>query len=57
MLIYVNGHGGDGYLKMQDTHVVSTYDFAKAIRELHTKEMYNEVLAMSMKLHIIKSAS
>ena len=24
---------------MQDTHVVSTDDFAKALRELHLKEM------------------
>ena len=32
---------------MQDTHVVSTEDFGKALRELHTKQMYSEVLAMS----------
>ena len=40
VLIYINGHGGDNYWKIQDTHAIMHYDFAKAIEELHAKKGY-----------------
>jgi glycosylphosphatidylinositol transamidase (GPIT) subunit GPI8 len=32
---------------MQDTHVISSYDFGKVIRELEKKNLYKEILMVS----------
>ena len=37
IFIYINGHGGNGYHKLQDTSVISDYEFSKAIEELYAK--------------------
>jgi len=47
VFIYINGHGGDNYWKIQDTHAIMHYDFAKAIEELHAKKLYKDILMIS----------
>ena len=42
MLFYASGHGGNTYMKMQDTHVVYNYDIGIMIKELALKNMYGK---------------
>ncbi|CAM9132920.1 unnamed protein product, partial [Chrysoparadoxa australica] len=46
VLLYLTGHGGDGFLKFQDTQEVSNVDLGDAIEEMHIKGRYNELLLM-----------
>jgi glycosylphosphatidylinositol transamidase (GPIT) subunit GPI8 len=39
MMFYASGHGGNTYMKMQDTHVVYNYDIGIMIKELALKKM------------------
>lgn len=41
VLLFMNGHGGDNYWKIQDTYAITDYDFAKAINELHEKNEFD----------------
>lgn len=44
ILIYLTGHGGDGFLKFQDKGELTSNEFADAIEQMHTKRRYNEIL-------------
>ena len=44
ILIYLTGHGGDGFLKFQDKGELTATEFADAIEQMHQKERYNEIL-------------
>lgn len=37
VLVYMNGHSGDNYFKIQDTEAFTDDEFAKAINELSQK--------------------
>lgn len=47
LLIYLTGHGGNQYSKIQDTHVIGSYEYAKVIQELYEKGLYKEILAIN----------
>jgi glycosylphosphatidylinositol transamidase (GPIT) subunit GPI8 len=38
VLLYMNGHGGDNYFKIQDTEAFTDDEFAKAVNELALKQ-------------------
>jgi len=40
VLIYLSGHGGDGFLKFQDADIMSSQDLADAIGDMHTQKRY-----------------
>lgn len=44
ILIYLTGHGGDGFLKFQDKGELTATEFADAIEQMHQKQRYNEIL-------------
>ncbi len=44
VLIYMTGHGGNGYLKFQDSEEISSKDIAFVIEEMHLKRRYHELL-------------
>jgi phosphatidylinositol glycan class K len=44
ILVYMTGHGGDQFLKFQDTHEISTPDLEEAFLEMDSKGRYNEIL-------------
>ena len=44
VFFYMNGHGGDSFLKIQDTLVFRNIDLAAAIKEMHLKGRYGEML-------------
>jgi phosphatidylinositol glycan class K len=44
VLLFMNGHGGDGYLKIQDTRVLRSIDLALAVKEMHLKGRFGELL-------------
>jgi glycosylphosphatidylinositol transamidase (GPIT) subunit GPI8 len=41
LLVYMNGHGGDNYFKIQDTDAFTDDEFAKALNELAGKLEYD----------------
>jgi phosphatidylinositol glycan class K len=43
ILIYLTGHGGDGFLKFQDKGELTATEFADAIEQMHQKGRYNEI--------------
>ncbi|KRX00518.1 hypothetical protein PPERSA_06161 [Pseudocohnilembus persalinus] len=47
ILVYFTGHGGDSYIKMQDTDVVFDEDLERILRESYTKELYHEIAMFS----------
>ncbi len=42
----MTGHGGDGFLKFQDNHELTSHDFADALAQMHEKKRYNEIFFM-----------
>ena len=40
ILVYMTGHGCDGFLKFQDSHEISTPDLDEAFREMDSKGRY-----------------
>ena len=44
ILIYLSGHGGEGFLKFQDSEVLSSQVLAEVFHEMHTQERYYEIL-------------
>lgn len=44
ILIYMTGHGGDGFLKFQNTEELTSVELANAFEQMHQKERYNEIL-------------
>lgn len=47
VLLYLTGHGGDEFLKFQDTEEMNAQDIAGAIDEMHIKKRYNKLLFIS----------
>lgn len=45
VLIYMNGHGGDQFLKFHDMEEVSSHDLGGALREMELKKRYHRVRA------------
>lgn len=45
VLIYMNGHGGDQFLKFHDMEEVSSHDLGGALREMELKKRYHRVSA------------
>lgn len=44
ILIYMSGHGGNGFLKFQDKGELTSTELAAAIDQMHKKKRYNEIL-------------
>jgi GPI-anchor transamidase subunit K len=44
VLIYMSGHGGDGFLKFQDAEEICSQDIADAFADMHLKKRYSELL-------------
>ncbi|KAI1292122.1 putative GPI-anchor transamidase [Halotydeus destructor] len=47
ILIYLTGHGGDGFLKFQDSEEVTSVELADAFEQMHQKRRYNEILLIT----------
>ena len=46
ILIYMTGHGGEEFLKFQDSEEISSWDLADAFQQMREKKRYNELLFM-----------
>lgn len=46
ILVYLTGHGGDQFLKFQDSEEIGAWDIAHAFAQMHEKKRYNEILFM-----------
>ncbi|XP_033095990.1 GPI-anchor transamidase-like [Anneissia japonica] len=44
ILIYMTGHGGDGFLKFQDAEEISNVELADAFQQMWQKQRYHELL-------------
>ena len=47
ILVYMTGHGGDEFLKVQDTTEISTRDIQESLREMDSKGRYNQLFFMA----------
>ena len=47
ILIYLTGHGGDGFLKFQDSEEITAVELADAFEQMYQKRRYNEILLIS----------
>jgi len=47
ILLYVTGHGGDEFLKFQDSEEIGAWDFADAVEQMRIQGRYNEILFMA----------
>lgn len=50
VLIYMNGHGGDQFLKFHDMEEVSSHDLGGALREMELKKRYHRVRRVNLRL-------
>jgi phosphatidylinositol glycan class K len=46
VLIYMSGHGGDGFLKFQDSEEISDIELADVMEQMWQKKRYNNMLFM-----------
>jgi phosphatidylinositol glycan class K len=46
VLIYMTGHGGDQFLKFQDSEEIGAWDLADAVAQMWEKKRYHELLFM-----------
>lgn len=46
ILIYMTGHGGDGFLKFQDSEEISNVELADALEQMWQKQRYHELFFM-----------
>ncbi|KAI5635132.1 peptidase c13 family domain-containing protein [Phthorimaea operculella] len=46
VLIYLTGHGGDGFLKFQDSEEVTSQELADALEQMWQKKRYNEIFCI-----------
>lgn len=46
ILVYMTGHGGDGFLKFQDAEEISNVELADAFEQMHQKRRYHEIFYM-----------
>lgn len=44
VLVYMTGHGGDGFLKFQDAEEISSDELADAFGQMYEKQRYHELL-------------
>lgn len=44
ILVYMTGHGGDNFLKFQDSEEINAYDLADAFEQMKEHNRYHEVL-------------
>uniref|UniRef100_A0A915DFW1 GPI-anchor transamidase n=1 Tax=Ditylenchus dipsaci TaxID=166011 RepID=A0A915DFW1_9BILA len=47
VLLYLSGHGGDGFLKFQDAEELTSVDLADAIETMFQHNRYNELFVIS----------
>ncbi|KAJ1567886.1 hypothetical protein HK405_004411, partial [Cladochytrium tenue] len=47
ILIYMTGHGGNEFLKFQDSEEIGSHDIADAIAQMRQKRRYNEIFFMT----------
>ena len=47
ILIYMTGHGGDGFLKFQDSEELTSTELGDAIEQMYQKRRYNEILLIT----------
>ncbi|CAD8064671.1 unnamed protein product [Paramecium sonneborni] len=47
LLMFMNGHGGDGYTKMQDTTYLLDFEMEKITKEMEFLELYSEAFLIS----------
>lgn len=47
ILIYLTGHGGDGFLKFQDSEEITSIELADAFEQMRQKQRYNEILLIT----------
>lgn len=47
ILIYLTGHGGDGFLKFQDSEEITAVELADAFEQMYQKRRYNEILLIT----------
>lgn len=46
ILVYMTGHGGDGFLKFQDSEEISNVELADAFEQMWQKRRYHEIFFM-----------
>lgn len=46
ILVYLTGHGGDGFLKFQDAEEITSIELADAFEQMWQKQRYNEIFLM-----------
>jgi len=46
ILVYMTGHGGDGFLKFQDAEEITNIELADAFEQMWVKRRYNEIFFM-----------
>ncbi len=46
VLIYMTGHGGDGFLKFQDSEEITNIELADAFEQMWSKQRYHEIFFM-----------
>ncbi|KAH9994711.1 peptidase C13 family-domain-containing protein, partial [Russula vinacea] len=46
IFVYMTGHGGDEFLKFQDSEEISAFDLADAFEQMWQKKRYNEIFFM-----------
>ncbi|KAH7431192.1 hypothetical protein KP509_08G035700 [Ceratopteris richardii] len=46
ILLYMTGHGGDQFLKFQDSEEIQSHDLADAIEQMREKKRFKELLIM-----------
>jgi len=46
ILVYLTGHGGDGFLKFQDIEEITNIELADAFEQMWQKRRYNEIFFM-----------
>ncbi|KNC78075.1 hypothetical protein SARC_09483 [Sphaeroforma arctica JP610] len=46
LLVFLTGHGGDGFIKFQDAEELTSQDVGDIFQQMHEKGRYNEVLFM-----------
>ncbi|KAJ1738611.1 glycosylphosphatidylinositol anchor biosynthesis [Coemansia sp. RSA 989] len=44
IFIYMTGHGGEDFLKFQDSEEINSYDIADAMQQMWEKQRYREIL-------------
>ena len=46
MIFFISGHGGDGFLKFQDSEEITNIELADAFEQMWSKRRYHEIFFM-----------